>query len=171
MTVENFLESVGYRRVARTTARHGFVQKEESSHDIAGETTLPGYQIYFRSDITIGRINDDSLRTIVIVAEDDSSHLAAYDNVVFLKANNEDYMSVVKTALRMAPERIDIISPIASANLPTESSKVNALAGPVIDIKRIRPESKLPTYGSNQAAGMDLYADIDEATEVNYHTP
>ena len=38
-----------------------------------------------------------------------------------------------------------------------------------IKIKLIRDTSKLPTYGSEHAAGADIYADIDEDIEVMPH--
>ena len=38
-----------------------------------------------------------------------------------------------------------------------------------IKIKLIRDTSKLPTYGSENAAGADIYADIDEDIEVMPH--
>lgn len=38
-----------------------------------------------------------------------------------------------------------------------------------IKIKLIRPTSKLPTYGSDHAAGADIYADIEHDIEISPH--
>ena len=36
-----------------------------------------------------------------------------------------------------------------------------------VNVKKLRPDAVLPTYGSATAAGADLYACIDEAVEIN----
>ena len=39
-----------------------------------------------------------------------------------------------------------------------------------IEIKKLRENAVIPTRGSNQAAGYDLYASIDEAVTIKPHT-
>ena len=42
---------------------------------------------------------------------------------------------------------------------------------PQVNIKKLNENAVIPTYGSEYAAGADLYACIDEAVTITPHTP